>query len=89
MNHKAGSLDTNTIIYSNSNMIDILKYRQLSDEIFDVEQTGTNELTIIFQSDADVKALIKKANALAMQKPGDENLSIVFTYDNGRTIEPH
>ena len=69
------------------NMIDILKYRQLSDEIFDVEQTGTNELTIIFRSDADVKALIKRANALAMHKPDDGTLSIVFTYDNGRTIE--
>ncbi|MCX3267306.1 MAG: hypothetical protein ABWZ79_18180 [Pedobacter agri] len=68
-------------------MIDILKYRQLSDEIFDVEQTGTNELTIIFRSDADVKALIKRANALAMHKPDDGTLSIVFTYDNGRTIE--
>lgn len=69
-------------------MIDILKYRQLSDEIFDVEQTGPNELTIVFQSDADVKALIKKANALTMQLPDHGNLiSIVFIYDNGRTIE--
>ncbi|MDQ1142535.1 hypothetical protein QE439_003916 [Pedobacter agri] len=69
------------------NMIDILKYRQLSDEIFDIEQTGTNELTIIFRSDADVKALIKRANALAMHKPDDGTFSFVFTYDNGRTIE--
>ena len=69
-------------------MIDIIKYRQLSDEVFDVEQTGPSELTIVFKSDADVKTLIKKANELTMQLSDHGNpLSIVFIYDNGRTIE--
>ncbi|WP_115403875.1 hypothetical protein [Pedobacter chinensis] len=69
-------------------MIDISKYRALSADIWDVEETKPHELTIVLGNDANVNSIIKKVNFIATSDlQNKEVLSIIFAYDNGRTID--
>ncbi|WP_231426142.1 MULTISPECIES: hypothetical protein [Pedobacter] len=68
-------------------MINISKYRMLSEDIFDVEVTGPTELTIVVNIDADIKEIIKKVNAFNASQQSEIQFSTIYIYDNGRTIE--